>query len=58
MTEGNDVSAEAIDWLAGRLRWEHILRDLHERAAGDAPVASVEDITAAIAAIADDDRAA
>ena len=58
MTEGNDVSAEAIDWLAGRLRWERILHDLHERAAGDAPVASVEDITEALEAITDDERAA
>lgn len=29
---------EAIDWLAGRMRWEKILRSLHDRAEGRKPV--------------------
>ena len=41
----NDAaSTEAIDWLVGRMRWEHILRDLHDRAEGDGaidPVAAI-----------------
>jgi hypothetical protein len=48
------AGSEAIDWLVGRLRWEHILRDLHDRAEGDVavvPVAELLDVT-------DDDAAA
>ncbi len=47
----NDVSAEAIDWLAGRIRWEHILRELHDRASGEPSVGAVDDITVALDAL-------
>lgn len=33
--------SEALDWLVGRLRWERILKDLHDQAEGAAPVAPV-----------------
>jgi hypothetical protein len=45
------AAGEAMDWLAGRLRWERVLRELHDQAEGVAPVAQVEIPT-------DDDRAA
>jgi hypothetical protein len=48
------VGSEAIDWLVGRLRWEHILRDLHDRAEGDVAVVPV----AQLLDVADDDAAA
>ncbi len=31
----------AVDWLVGRLRWEQILQQLHDRAEGAEPVAPV-----------------
>lgn len=39
-------SDEAVDWLAGRIRWERILRSLHERAEGKRPVASRVELVA------------
>ena len=42
------AGSEAIDWLVGRLRWEHILRDLHDRAEGDGNVDPVAALTASV----------
>jgi hypothetical protein len=47
----NDVSAEAIDWLAGRIRWEHILRELHDRASREPSIGAVDDINVALDAL-------
>ena len=37
-----------MDWLAGRIRWEHILHALHERATAEPSAGAVDDITAAL----------
>jgi hypothetical protein len=47
-TPGDDVvDGAAMDWLQGRLRWERILRNLHDKAEGTAPIVPVADITEA-----------
>lgn len=38
-TDHTSTERAAVDWLLGRLRWEQVLSDLHDRAEGDAPVA-------------------
>jgi hypothetical protein len=45
-THATEAATEAMDWLAGRMRWERILRDLHDRAEGDAPVATIGELAA------------
>ena len=42
-----DTAVEAIDWLVGRLRWEKVLRELHDRAEGVEPVAAPVVVTPA-----------
>ena len=45
-TPGDDgVDGAAMDWLQGRLRWERILRNLHDKAEGTAPIVPVAAIT-------------
>ncbi|MGI8663934.1 MAG: hypothetical protein ACR2LQ_12110 [Acidimicrobiales bacterium] len=39
-----ETQGEAIDWLAGRLRWERILRELHDQAEGVTPVVTLASI--------------
>jgi hypothetical protein len=36
--------AAAMSWLQGRLRWERILRTLHDKAEGTTPIVSVAEI--------------
>jgi hypothetical protein len=51
--------ADAMDWLQGRLRWERILRNLHDKAEGTTPIVSPAEITEIELTIsAEDDRAA
>ena len=45
-TRGDDeFDGAAMDWLQGRLRWERILRNLHDKAEGTAPIVPVAEIT-------------
>ena len=59
-TPGDDgVDGAAMDWLQGRLRWERILRNLHDKAEGTAPIVPVADISeAAEPSGSEDDQAA
>lgn len=41
MTSTDAARARALAWLSGRLRWERLLADLHERAEGDGAPATV-----------------
>ena len=41
---GEDRGDAALDWLVGRLRWERILRDLHDKAEGTAPLTTVAEL--------------
>jgi hypothetical protein len=57
MSEPNPTTAphdDAVDWLVGRLRWERILRELHDRAEGTASVVALP----ALPADGDDDEQA
>jgi hypothetical protein len=41
---GDDRGDAALDWLVGRLRWERILRELHDKAEGSAPLTTVAEL--------------
>ena len=40
----DEFDGAAMDWLQGRLRWERILRNLHDKAEGTAPIVPVAEI--------------
>jgi hypothetical protein len=42
-TRDDPAATEALEWLAGQLRWERILDRLHREADGVAPLVAVTD---------------